>query len=1387
VQSNVAVGGKLWAAKGVTTRNLPLYECNLILDTSGSVRDNVTEILATMGDADLVWSGGVYKLQLQYPTTEAEIITAGPVIDDDSIVRDSMTYTYPSASERRNFCTIQFRNEAKDFANDTASWPPKFSTLHTTYLAEDGGIPLEISESASGITDMYHALAKAEEMVRSSRTGTMYEFKVYIDGIAYEPGDIIPVNSVIANITNEYLKIKEIKFNSDNTASIKAKKFDYTTLAWNAKDNEAVPSRNNYQFGASSPSGVTYTNDGLLYGYTSGTVRWSAPADGQSVKEYIVLAGSSAIYDGSNNVIFNEIGRTSKTNLQIPGLATGSYVFKVVAVTVNDRMSDSANSIIYTLSKPDPTSDNDATPPPTPSITSITPLINGNEIVWTMPTYGMGHGHDYAKIYVVATGGTSKIISQATVVGRAYGDRFTHIGVGATGVAYAYWVSFVSKDNHEGPAAGGINGIERTASQVTTTDLANGAINQTKIANNLELVQNWSGGTLPTSFTGSNLYWTVNSKLYRWDSTSNSYITGVPGTDISGTIDATKLADGTLPASKFASGIEPVQNWSGVALPTAKQATVIYWTVDAQLYRWNASTSAYTREVPAASITGTIPGSQITASTLDATKFASSIEPVSLWSGLALPTSKSTNLIFWTYDRKQYRWDTTSGTYINTVDGNDIAANSITAGQIATGAITVDELASNSVTAVKIQSGTITGDRIQGGTITGNLIHGNTISADKLVANSITAGQIMGGTITADELAVGAITTDKLYVSGRGKALNGDPSCGDISAFYNPYGVMTVISDTSIPYGTTAINCYQSTEMRTLMFPVSPSKRYKVSLWARKPVAGGVAYFRMHCYTATDFTNPVTYIVRDIVDNSQFEGKVVPSGWTKYTGYIDTTSNSVYAQILLVCNYNVAGGATTDVTDVRCEEYIGGDLIVDGAITASKISANTITGDKLVIGTVSSTELGSNSVTSVKIQNGAVTAGKIFANAVIAGTIAAGAITTRELQAGSITTDKLLVTGGGPNLCADPGFFDYDAWAVGYWGVRPDQGYIYDGISGNTTMQSRFAGDSSAYFVRAIPVVIGRTYRVSVYARRDTGANGTLYYRLELSNDEYGTFTDTSVGIEARTTTTSWVKYSAVWVATHAFIKPMLLLNYGGNAGYIEAQDIRVEEMVGNDLIVDGSITANKITAGTITGTEIQGGSINGDKITAGTLNADRIQAGTINTDRLVLGAVTNNTAISSVVISIFSPVSTTETYTGCSLTKTVNGSSVFCDLVGFLNLRAPSSGFTAGQYTLHGAVWLQFGTSVSSPPSSSPISGGPGNCRLDFYLPMYLKTSQYVQIPLHIHNFVLGSSYTGDVKLWAGVSYVEICDLDLSPLFTRIAPTNVGLTGTISMIEMRV
>jgi hypothetical protein len=131
VMSNAKIGGKIWKptdnSRNVSSRPIPLYECNIIIDVQRPIRENVAKILATAPGAKLVWSQNRYKVLLQAPQTNSEILIAGTLTDDDIILDNTIELSQPGADSRLNYATIRFNNEAMDFKEDSVSWPPKLS------------------------------------------------------------------------------------------------------------------------------------------------------------------------------------------------------------------------------------------------------------------------------------------------------------------------------------------------------------------------------------------------------------------------------------------------------------------------------------------------------------------------------------------------------------------------------------------------------------------------------------------------------------------------------------------------------------------------------------------------------------------------------------------------------------------------------------------------------------------------------------------------------------------------------------------------------------------------------------------------------------------------------------------------------------------------------------------------------------------------------------------------------------------------------------------------------------------------------------------------------------------------------------------------------------
>ncbi len=509
VLQDATVGGKIYfptngstGAEGITptsvTRDVKLYECNAIIDTQKPLRENVEAILATMGDARLIWSAGKYKLNLQYPNNNAAIVLSADLTDEDLVLDNTVTINWPSSSERLNQCIVRFHNESENFKEDTVSWPPKVSgtslrgiggfkyqvaeddgwpdnaggnllkkyavwsgtgssfdqtwkffvketgtfnieytgdnsaivtittadgspvfsgsnynyqavntgtfnlTANTEYRiriqgnddnvgnkgvaakiskgsfiywttrsenytgfltvvndasvfnqmkADDNGIDLETDIFADGVTDYYHALAKAEELVRVSRTAFGIQFKYVIKDKFLEPGDFIRLNSETLNLGLDgelYLRVNEVKITEESVCEVNATRFDSTQLAWNVNDNEYIRAPNVYNFVFGTPTSLVYTQQETEILNSSGKLTWNG-VDTSALDTYITYYYIPGNIDVNQEIIWTELGRTTDTSFNLPPLTIDKTIFGVRALSKAGKLSNMATTALVNI------------------------------------------------------------------------------------------------------------------------------------------------------------------------------------------------------------------------------------------------------------------------------------------------------------------------------------------------------------------------------------------------------------------------------------------------------------------------------------------------------------------------------------------------------------------------------------------------------------------------------------------------------------------------------------------------------------------------------------------------------------------------------------------------------------------------------------------------------------------------------------------------------------------------------------------------------------------------------------------------------------------------------------------------------------------------------
>ncbi|WP_432377083.1 hypothetical protein [Agrobacterium rosae] len=577
---------------------------------------------------------------------------------------------------------------------------------------------------------------------------------------------------------------------------------------------------------------------------------------------------------------------------------------------------------------------------------------------------------------------------------------------------------------------------------------------------------------------------------------------------------------------------------------------------------------------------GAVTAAIIANQAVDITKFASGLEPVSIVAAGALPTVKTTTNITW--QGELYTWN--GSAYAKPQTG--VADGSITAAKLADAAVTADKLANSAVTHDKIVTGAIYGD----------LIAAQSITARELIltdfSNVVDAGWQKGslsgwstnGLISfVNDQAAGDASGWKLQSNARDQAFS-------VSLAANP-------SDTW--YFEVWVNNADAVSANLMLL-------------IRNPAGSAISY-------------PV--IAATSVKNT----------WVKLSGQYTMPAGYTSFQVLLQTDRSTTGGGTTSWTKPVARRAANASLIVDGAITALKISAGAVTADAI----------SANAITTAKIMAGAVNATQI----------AAGAITTEKLAVGLgknwLTNSDLsagLQNWGGEFTNAPAG-----TWAIGIradnYGVRPygSLELTYNGSDPNIVVGVwQKNADAS---VRSFPVAAGqwlelsgkylghRTTNLRAYVQfLDASGNHLSYASVadfpasQNTNPNYSLagyqsfFAKVLVPTGATQARPFWRMNGVVNGQTNPYLWLTNLFFGLATAQQTEASiwsDGGIT-IIGPGNLVTGAVTADKIGALAVTAGKIAANAVTATEIAANAITAAKIVGGSITGDKLVVNSITS-------------------------------------------------------------------------------------------------------------------------------------------------------------------
>jgi hypothetical protein len=692
------------------------------------------------------------------------------------------------------------------------------SVVYDTYLAEDNGLQLETDVFGEGITDYYHALAKAEELVRTSRSAFIIKLKYFIKNHYFEPGDLIRVQSTVLGMSDLILRVNEARVLDNLIAELTCARFDASQLAWNVDDNQAVGPPPIWTNKLPRPEWAVYEPAADNLGNAAGKVRW-ALVDDVRVSGYKVYFHPPSAVDTDGQPVFRELGSTSETAMDIPLLASGAGVFGVRSASASGALSDMTLTGPVLIAK--------GPIPPTPTNVTATASTTQAQITvsWVIPeTRADGSLYDDHMTSLIWRA-SSDDFAAAKIVGQSPSSDF--VDLQSEGGTLYYWVQLSSRLSVLGlqsasagpvqfpvigsdidpnapppppptglvvtpgltffhlswvnPNYGGRRG-SRIYGKKLDSEFDTPAISEYELLGEVstdvffftaEIATNWSfivrtvsqAGGLSTAYAGP-----VNAKTGK-----------IGNADLGpGIIEAQNILDNSITAQKLIPGLEGILYQT--VMPTTNVANLI--SFEGKLYKWEGS--SYKPVVSAVDLSGVITQAQIADGAINTAKFAQGISIPELVSSLPTTGNFEGRIVslstqdgaLYHFSGGGWRSNVAPGSITETaiasgaitapkikagaIQAGHLTAGAVTAGTVAAGAISTNELAANAITASKIQAYSITGDRVAAYSLTGYNIAGWSITGDKLVGNTITGDKIAGNSISAGHITSGAISADKL-------------------------------------------------------------------------------------------------------------------------------------------------------------------------------------------------------------------------------------------------------------------------------------------------------------------------------------------------------------------------------------------------------------------------------------------------------------------------------------------------------------------------------------------------------------------------------------------------------------------------------------------------
>jgi hypothetical protein len=248
----------------------------------------------------------------------------------------------------------------------------------------------------------------------------------------------------------------------------------------------------------------------------------------------------------------------------------------------------------------------------------------------------------------------------------------------------------------------------------------------------------------------------------------------------------------------------------------------------------------------------------------------------------------------------------------------------------------------------------------------------------------------------------------------------------------------------------------------------------------------------------------------------------------------------------------------------------------------------------------------------------------IVDGAITTSKLAAGAVTADEIAANAITASKIAVVNSGQNM-----FLDRYVKDAEYWGLY-EVNQVTDSVAEVAAMGVESAVEVDLSTMSAVypnvsktfDVESGKAYRASMKVAGTANANRDVFIQFNFMNKD-GTVIQYASGghTYSQNFTNPVTEIINEKVAPAGAVRCTLgfyvnnntteQANHGPGVGKIWFTDFFVAERIDAELIVDGSITTSKLLAGSVITEKLAANAITGDKVSANAITGEKINAAT--------------------------------------------------------------------------------------------------------------------------------------------------------------------------------